>query len=480
MEHVIEAKQGRWQSAAFLLLFLVADYVAIVAAEGAAFVVRNWIGAWWNQSYYLYNEIFIFAWVPLFFICSLLFSHTYAQMLPIVDVVRRIFYAIVYGLIGSILLLYIFKAGLLASRLFVFLFGGFVLLFVYAERYILLKVLKLGGYLYRPVLLIGAGKTAERVLRFFDGDLGYRYQIVGIIDDNPLSKQVAKDYPLLGGLAEAEEIVRRNKIDNVIITAPGLPKERLLSLIADIQPHVRNFSLVPDLIGTPMAGIEVSVLFSEEILLLHLRNNLARRSNRVFKRVFDLVCTVLGGLLISPLLLVIAICVAVDNRGSVIFAHRRVGRDGVPFDCYKFRTMRSGADKALRRYLKKNPEARKEWEENFKLADDPRVTRFGAFLRRTSLDELPQLWNVLKGEMSLVGPRPIVREEMERYGEFIREYLLVRPGITGMWQTSGRSDTTYEERVAMDTWYVRNWSVWIDFVYLFKTVKMVLSQKGAY
>ena len=134
----------------------------------------------------------------------------------------------------------------------------------------------------------------------------------------------------------------------------------------------------------------------------------------------------------------------------------------------------------LQKYLDENPAAKKEWEESFKLTDDPRVTKIGAFLRKYSLDELPQLFNVLKGEMSLVGPRPIVDDEVPKYGKFIREYFMVLPGITGMWQVSGRSDTTYEERVAMDTWYVRNWSVWIDMLYLFKTVKAVVSAKGAY
>ena len=127
-----------------------------------------------------------------------------------------------------------------------------------------------------------------------------------------------------------------------------------------------------------------------------------------------------------------------------------------------------------------NAEAKREWDESFKLTHDPRVTKLGSFLRRTSLDELPQLWNVIRGEMSLVGPRPIVQAEVVRYGKNIREYYMVLPGITGMWQVSGRSDTTYPERVAMDTWYVRNWSVWIDLMYLFKTVKAVLQSRGAY
>ena len=195
---------------------------------------------------------------------------------------------------------------------------------------------------------------------------------------------------------------------------------------------------------------------------------------------FDLVATISGGILISPILVLLAIVVGIDNKGRVIFAHRRVGKDGKLFPCYKFQSMVPDAQKRLEEYLADNPEARKEWEDTFKLTNDPRVTKLGGFLRKTSLDELPQLWNVLMGDMSLVGPRPIVTKEIERYGDYIREYYMVPPGITGMWQVNGRSDTTYEERVAMDTWYVRNWSVWIDLVYLFKTVKTVFTGKGAY
>ena len=172
--------------------------------------------------------------------------------------------------------------------------------------------------------------------------------------------------------------------------------------------------------------------------------------------------------------------VGIDNRGRIIFAHKRVGAAGKKFPCYKFQTMIPNAEEKLKEYLAENPAAKREWEETFKLTNDPRVTKLGNFLRRTSLDELPQLWNVIRGEMSLVGPRPIVQAEVERYGKNIREYYMVPPGITGMWQVSGRSDTTYPERVAMDTWYVRNWSVWIDIMYLFKTVKAVLQSKGAY
>lgn len=218
----------------------------------------------------------------------------------------------------------------------------------------------------------------------------------------------------------------------------------------------------------------------KKIMLLRLKNNLENPLNRCLKYSFDFICTLVGTILISSLLLLIAAAIYFDSPGSVIYKHMRVGKNGKVFGCYKFRTMCMDADKKLAELLANDVAARNEWEKDFKLKNDPRVTKIGKFLRKTSLDELPQIFNVLKGEMSLVGPRPVVEAELEKYGEYLDDYLMVRPGITGMWQVNGRSDTTYEERVRMDSWYVRNWSIWIDIMLLWRTVKSVIKCEGAY
>ncbi len=461
------------------ILFLLFDYVGVVLSEHLAFAMRDALDTW-NRVTYLYGDTYIYAWVPLLFLIFLGQSRSYRQMKPVVDTMRDIFQSVFAGWIASIIIIYFLKASNLSSRLFIILFGLFVLINVCLIRYCVLKFLKRRNIFYEPIIVIGAGLTAERLIKFWREDLGYRYKIVGLIDDHPVSKTLPQDFPILGGFDAARRIIRAAKVKTVVIAAPGLGKERLQELISEIQPHVKNISFVPDLIGTPMSSVELSLLFSEKILMLNLRNNLSRPYNRIMKRLFDLVLTIVGGLMISPVLLGIALAVAIENRGHVIFAHRRVGAAGKKFSCYKFQTMVPDAEAKLKKYLAENPEAKREWEESFKLTNDPRVTKLGNILRRTSLDELPQLWNVIRGEMSLVGPRPIVQAEVPRYGKNIREYYMVLPGITGMWQVSGRSDTTYPERVAMDTWYVRNWSVWIDLMYLFKTVKAVFYRKGAY
>jgi len=230
----------------------------------------------------------------------------------------------------------------------------------------------------------------------------------------------------------------------------------------------------------PLATLDMETLIDGHIVAFQIRNNMARRHNRIIKRLFDIVCTCIGIICLSPVFLAISLWIYKDSPGPIIFKHRRVGRHGKEFNCYKFRSMCVDADVKLKELLTKDPEARKEWEKEFKLKDDPRITRSGAFLRKTSLDELPQLFNVLKGEMSLVGPRPIIQAEVPKYGKYIEDFYMVRPGVTGMWQTSGRSDTTYDERVQMDTWYVRNWDVWFDIVLIWRTIGVVLRHKGAY
>ncbi len=206
----------------------------------------------------------------------------------------------------------------------------------------------------------------------------------------------------------------------------------------------------------------------------------AKRANALPKRAMDLVIAVLALIFLSPILLTAALLVKLNDGGPVFFGHRRAGRHGRQFQCWKFRSMAVNADEILRRHFKEYPEALVEWRATQKLRDDPRVTRIGWFLRATSIDELPQLFNVLLGEMSIVGPRPVPRAELnERYGKDRRYYLLVRPGITGLWQVSGRSNTTYQRRVALDREYATGWTLAKDVQIILKTIPAVLKSEGA-
>jgi len=213
---------------------------------------------------------------------------------------------------------------------------------------------------------------------------------------------------------------------------------------------------------------------------VEVRNGLLLAPQRVVKRATDVVIASLALVLGSPLLLAIAALVKLSGPGPVLYGHRRIGRYGRTFTAWKFRTMHRGADVLLRQHFDRFPAARLEWERDQKLRDDPRVTKVGHYLRQLSLDELPQMWNVLRGEMSVVGPRPIVGDEVARYGEAFGLYTVVKPGITGLWQVSGRTDVGYEMRVRLDEFYVRHWSPWLDAYVLVRTVVALLCRRGAY
>ena len=201
---------------------------------------------------------------------------------------------------------------------------------------------------------------------------------------------------------------------------------------------------------------------------------------RVIKRIVDLLLVAVATPILVPLLLLLALVVRVTSPGPVIFSHRRIGRNGTFFSMWKFRTMCVNSSEVLERYLAAHPEARAEWKRAHKLQNDPRVTRIGRVMRQWSLDELPQVWNVLTGRMSLVGPRPIVAAEVEKYGSCFRCYTSVKPGVTGLWQVSGRSTLSYDERVKLDCTYARHWSLLRDTKILVLTLKSVANQEGAY
>jgi len=204
------------------------------------------------------------------------------------------------------------------------------------------------------------------------------------------------------------------------------------------------------------------------------------RRYQVVKRLFDIVAASALAILAIPLGVLIALAITLETRGPVFFAHTRLGKDGRPFRLWKFRSMRPESERLLGRYFRKHPELVAEWHANHKLKNDPRITRVGRWLRRSSLDELPQLWNVLCGNMSMIGPRPIVKAEIPKYGPALRQYKRVQPGLTGLWQVSGRTDVSYRDRIDLDTEYIRHWTLGLDLKIFWKTVSVVLGGNGAY
>lgn len=452
------------------------DYIAIVLSEKIILGFFNII----NDKSFLFTvpDAYIYFWIPFVYIFFIFYSGGHKRLIPFWEVIKNIFCADFYSVISIIFILYLTNN--INSMVIVvpFFFVSFILI-CFMHQIIIsicnkLKICRL------PVIFIGAGTTTEKIIKFFNDNSCFGINVIAIVDKNIRSEYLKKNFRILIGLNKAKEYIQNNNIKTVIISSPKMDKYKLIDVISDVQLVVRNILFVPNLNGTPVANLDIKRLYTSNVMLLDVKNNLSKRRNKILKYIFDMTLTIVGTICISPILLIIALWIYIDSPGPVIFKHMRVGKDGKEFPCYKFRSMCVDAKAKLEELLKNDPVARAEWEKDFKLKHDPRITKSGAFLRKTSLDELPQIFNVLKGEMSLVGPRPIIREEMKRYKNHINDYLMVKPGIAGMWQCSGRSDIEYDERVNMDSWYVRNWSIWLDIMILWKTLQAVFAKKGAY
>lgn len=475
--HIHEAKQNADGRLIPSLIFALGDYAALAVAGTLAVYIRNCI---MTYSTFQVSKGYLFLWLPLVFMFFNFYSGLYGRHMLIYRMVERLFFACLEGTVLGIILMFFAQVSGQVSRLFVILFTILAFTLMAVLRVVLSKLMKRVKAFQIPVLIVGAGKTAELVVRQILRDSGMRYRVVGFLEDRHPVNTLIHGFPVLGGFDDMEKVIQETGVRTVLIAAPGLPQDDLSDLIYRAQSLVKQVDVVPNLVAVPMSNVTAESFFDAKIMVLHIRNNLASPWNQLLKRIFDIVATLCGGILISPILLAIAIWVYHDSPGPVIFKQRRIGENGKEFNCYKFRSMCVNSQEILEHLLATDPAAKVEWDKEFKLKEDPRITKSGAFLRKTSLDELPQLWNVLKGDMSLVGPRPIVRGEIPRYGVFFKEYTMVRPGITGIWQTSGRNNIDYPERVQMDNWYVHNWSIWLDLVLLWRTARVVAAGDGAY
>ena len=460
-----------------VILFL-ADYLAVLCAEQLSFDLRNILVQNHGRLYISKFNFYIIT--PFLYIIFLQICGLYTRKMQFWRTIAGIFKANIYAVLMGVVILYVVQRAATTSRLYVGMMSIFGFSFIALFRYIIKTVFDRKKLFGDPILLIGAGLTAAIILKYVKEDVGPDYHFVGYLEDYKPNPDVAAQLPCLGKFADAASVIQQTGVRHVLVAAPGLSSEQIQNIVYDLQPLVKSVGFIPDMGTMPLATMDMESLVDGHVVLFRMRNNLKNKANRLLKFVFDWVFTLIGGIVIAPFMLGIALWIRSDSPGPVIFKQKRIGQDGKEFYCYKFRTMCVDAKEKLEALLNTDPEAKKEWKKHFKLKHDPRVTNSGKFLRSTSLDELPQIFNVLKGEMSLVGPRPIISQEIHYYGKYIEDYYMVRPGITGMWQTSGRSDTGYEQRVQMDTWYVRNWDFWFDVVLLWRTMKVVIRRKGAY
>lgn len=340
-------------------------------------------------------------------------------------------------------------------------------------------VLRKAGFWQWPSLIIGCGSNARDAYMAIRSESLMGFDVVGFVSpDGHCLESPVETIPLLPD--DMTAVIHSYQNAKLFLAVEYEQSELRDNWLRYLTANgLRNVSVIPTLRGVPLHGTDMSHFFSHEVIMLRVRNNLARLSSKLLKRAFDLVVSSLLLLLLSPLFCYIGWKVSRDG-GSPIYGHERIGQNGRKFKCLKFRSMIINSQEVLEKLLATDAEARAEWDRDFKLKNDPRITAIGHFIRKTSLDELPQLWNVLKGEMSLVGPRPVVEKELERYGDDGEYYLMAKPGMTGLWQVSGRNDVDYATRVYLDGWYVKNWSLWYDIAIMFKTIGVVLHRDGAY
>lgn len=332
---------------------------------------------------------------------------------------------------------------------------------------------------HKPCVIIGTGPNA---LDAYDAlsherSLGFDFRYFYSVENEPTSQ--IRGIPVLHDEAALWAHTDPEDTHYFIAVEDQREAQRDYWIRQTTVHHCRAVSVIPTTRGLPLNSIDASFIFSHDVLILRIHENLRKRSARIIKRSVDIVVSTALLVLLSPLFAYLMIHIGRDG-GQAIYGHERIGRDGRKFKCLKFRSMVTDSKEVLAQILASDPIARAEWEADFKLRNDPRITPIGRFLRRTSLDELPQLWNVLRGEMSLVGPRPIIEAELPRYQGNADYYLMAKPGMTGLWQISGRNDVDYDTRVYFDAWYVKNWSLWHDIAILFRTVNVVLGRTGAY
>jgi Undecaprenyl-phosphate galactose phosphotransferase WbaP len=354
-------------------------------------------------------------------------------------------------------------------------FSSVVLLTARNFTHWILNITKIGSI---PTVIYGSSGTGKLVVDCLLNSKKSGYTPVLILDDNPLGEDEYKGIPIVHDTSIGYEIVSRFKIKMAIVAMPKLDPQKLKHMINISVSAFRYNVIIPNYFN--ITTIWMSVRDFSGVLGIDTSNKLKVKWNLGVKRFLDIAATIIIGVILLPFFLIIALIIKINSPGPMLYKHQRLGKDGKLFFMYKFRTKKAEAEQQLKKLLDSNPELRKEWNNNHKLQNDPRITSVGKFLRQSSIDEFPQIINILRGEMSLVGPRPVVDKEVIKYGEDYNRVFSNKPGITGLWQVSGRSDAEYHDRISFDTYYLQNWSIWLDLWIIYQTVSVVLFGKGAY
>lgn len=382
-----------------------------------------------------------------------------------------------FMIIISIIIYHIFGFGFLWQYN---LIGALALIYSFFVMKLIRKILY--KYMKSNLIIIGVGESSKGLTNIINKNMFTMYNIVGYLHVNKIFKQdiAIDEKKIIGSYCELEKFNLNDEIDEVIIALPSLSDTEMNKIVDKIEKTIERIKFIPKI--NKMYTFNPQIQDYDGVMLISAKNYMGSRKRLIMKRTFDICGSLVGMLILIPLYLICGLKIKKDG-GPILFTHNRIGKNLKSFKMYKFRSMYVDAEERLEKMISTDEQIKKEFYSNFKLKDDPRITVVGKFLRKTSLDEFPQFINVLKGDMSLVGPRPVVQKEVDMYygTEMGKKVFQAKPGITGMWQANGRSDIEdYDERIALDLYYIRNWSLWLDIIILIKTIKNVIGKKGAY
>lgn len=421
-----------------------------------------------TPSFYLIASVIIFTYL----FEGLYRFRTYMFWDELWKILKSSFLSLIIIIIISFATKIYFSRFIIISSVIFFMF--FDSIFRYAYRRILFKI----GALKTNVLIIGAGKTGRIFLDKIRSHPFTTYNPIGFLDDDSeLKNSPMNELKVLGKISEIDDILSKNYVDEIVIALPSANSKKLSDVIINLEGKVRSIKFIPNMYEIITFSTEIQDM--DGLLSISTRQNNLNPINRFLKRTFDISIGLIGFAIFIPIYILVWIMIKFEDGENVIFKQERIGKNGSNFFIFKFRTMVPNAEKILFDLMEKDPKIKKEYLKNKKLKMDPRITKVGKFLRKTSLDEFPQFINVLKGDMSIIGPRPYLpreKEDMKNNSVISR----VKPGITGLWQVSGRNELDFNERLKLDVYYVRNQSLWLDFIILLKTIKAVLGKDGAY
>lgn len=423
----------------------------------------------------------IFPMGALIIVIIFSFTKLYTRRLTFWQEVRGLFKSIALTSVLIMTVVFISRRYTEFSRVVVVLTGllSFALFPVF--RLFIKKFLAKIHLWKKRVIILGTGETARLVARSIRKNPVLGYEIAGFLSDaaEDVGRPLVDDIKVIGQIGQIAEMMPKHNIQDIIVAMPDISTSRLVEMIERSEEYAETIRFIPGLGSLFTMGVEVEDL--GDVLGLSVARNLTKPWNIATKRVMEFILALLLFIILLPLFLLIAVAIKLDSRGPAILVQKRLGMKNRVFRLFKFRSMYVDADSKLSDYLEKNPDVREEWRKFQKIKNrDPRVTRVGRIVRKYSLDEIPQLLNIMRGDMSLVGPRPYLPREIDEIGGSYHIISQVKPGITGLWQVSGRNDLPFKERLFLDEFYIRNWSIWLDVVILFKTVKVLVRREGAF